>query len=70
MLDEIFARYPNVRVYWDAKWNEYVASVGDGTRGKFGSFTSFGYADTPAEAIRRADARARNQTEVLADVDG
>ncbi len=60
MLDEIFARYPQVTVKWDADWNEFKASVGDGVRGQFGSFTSFGYADTPAEALRLADERARN----------
>ncbi|WP_339273750.1 hypothetical protein MKY59_21410 [Paenibacillus sp. FSL W8-0426] len=66
MLDEIFDRYPRVTVQWDADWNEYRASVGADANGKFGRFTVFDYADTPAEAIRLADARARFQTEVFA----
>lgn len=62
MLDEIFARYPRVTVQWDADWNEYKAVVGDGMHGKFGSYSVYGYADTPAEAIRLADARARQDS--------
>lgn len=53
-LDDIFAEYPYVRVEWDARLSEYKAVVGPDHDLTPGGFFAYGYADTPAKAIRSA----------------
>ncbi|MMZ45480.1 hypothetical protein D1872_70780 [compost metagenome] len=53
-LDDIFAEYPYVRVGVDVDQREYKAVVGPAHSIISGGFFAYGYADTPAQAIRNA----------------
>ncbi|WP_348623019.1 hypothetical protein ABFT51_17570 [Paenibacillus peoriae] len=67
-LDDIFAEYPYVRVGVDADQREYKAVVGPAHNLTSGGFFAYGYADTPAQAIRNAAVEAQQIEQVNEDV--